>query len=360
MRLMFREKVNNLILHFGIPWLLRLISPHPSWANIRVTENCNSRCITCNAWKKDSRDELTTEEVKDAFRQLWGVGVKNLIFVGGEPLLRSDIGDLIKEASRIGFENIIVVTNGLLLEKKSVELVNSGVTHVTVSIDGFGSSNDEIRGIPGSYEISIRGIKAVQDAMKEAGRRVEITILTTILLKNNFRDVPKLIEVARKLDVYWSFNLLDPNLDIFCGIPFHELLVQDEKVVDEVLDHIEKVHRESPWLVYTCDHMLEYARNYLKGKKPYDFHCVHGYKMIYLGAHGEVYPGCWVMEPLGNLRRDRLCDLIGSEKHREAALKMYHMECPGCTNRYEVNVSMKHLLSHWLFCRERKRPVEAE
>ena len=295
---------------------------------------------------------MTTEEMTDALRQLWNVGIRNLIFVGGEPLLRSDIGDLIKEANSIGFENIIIVTNGLLLEKKAFELVNSGVTHITVSIDGFETTNDEIRGIQGSYEMSIRGIRAVQKAMKEYGRKVAITILTTILLKKNFQDVPKLIEVARSLGVYWSFNLLDPNLDIFCGIPFYELLVKDERIVDEIVGYIEKVHRESPWLIYTCDHMLKYARNYLTGKKRYDFHCVHGYKMIYLGAHGEVYPGCWVMEPLGNLRRDKLSDLVGSERHREVVREMYMMKCPGCTNRYEVNVGIKHLLSHWLFCRE--------
>lgn len=346
-------KFSNILLYLGKSSLLKYVRLKPTWANIRATENCNSRCITCYAWKNNSQNELTTEEMKDALHQLRDVGVKNLIFVGGEPLLRPDIGDLIKEASLLGFENIIVVTNGLLLEKKAEELVNSGVTHVTVSIDGFESTNDEIRGIPGSYEMSIRGIKAVQKAMKKTGRDVAVTILTTILLEKNFRDIPKLIEVARHLGVYWSFNLLDPNLDIFKGIPFSELLVKDEKIVDETIDYIKKVSKESPRLFYMCDYVLEYARSYLKGKKRYDFHCVHGYKMIYLGAHGEVYPGCWVMEPLGNLRKDKLSDLVGSKRHREIARKMYRMECPGCTNRYEININMKHLLSHQLFCREK-------
>ena len=347
------EKIGNILLYLGIPRLLKSVQLKPSWANIRVTENCNSRCITCYAWKNNSQNELTTEEMKDALHQLRDVGVKNLIFVGGEPLLRPDIGELIKEASLVGFENIIVVTNGLLLERKAEELVHSGVTHVTVSIDGFKSTNDEIRGIPGSYETSIKGIKAVQKAIKRTGRDVAITILTTILLEKNFRDIPKLIEVARHLGVYWSFNLLDPNLDIFKGIPFSELLVKDEKIVDETIDYIKRVHKRFPRLIYTCNHMLEYARSYLKGKKRYNFHCVHGYKMIYLGAHGEIYPGCWMMEPLGNIRRDKLSDLVGSKRHKEIAQKMYMMKCPGCTNRYEVNVSIKHLLSHSLFCQRK-------
>ena len=346
-----KDKLDDVILYLGRKSFLKFVSIRPLWANIRVTKNCNSKCITCYAWKNNSQNELTTQEMKDALHQLWDVGARNLIFVGGEPLLRSDIGDLIKEASLRGFESIIIVTNGLLLEEKAEELVNNGVTHVTVSIDGFKSANDEIRGVAGSYETSIRGIRAVKKAIKNTSRNVSITILSTILLEKNFRDIPKLIEVARSLGVYWSFNLLDPNLDIFKGIPFSELLVKDEKIVDETIDYIRKVHRESPWLIYTCDHMLEYARDYLKGKNRYDFHCVHGYKMIYIGAHGEVYPGCWLMEPLGNLRRDKLSDLVGSKKHKEIAEKMYMMDCPGCTNRYEFNIGIKHMISHWLFCR---------
>jgi len=346
------DKIGNIILHIGWKSLLGFVPIRPLWANIRITENCNSRCITCYSWRNNSENEMNTEEMKDALHQMWDVGVRNLIFVGGEPLLRSDLGDLIKDASSRGFENIIVVTNGLLLEEKAEEVVNSGVTHITVSIDGIESANDEIRGVHGSYEMSIRGIKAIKKAEKRNGRTVAITILTTILLEKNFHDIPKLIEVARSLGAYWSFNLLDPNLDIFRGIPFSDLIVKDEKIIDETINYIKKVHKESPWLIYTCDHMLEYARKYLKGEKRYDFHCIHGYKMIYLGAHGEVYPGCWMMTPLGNLRRDKLKDLVGSKKHRKIAEKMYMMKCPGCTNRYEVNIGVKHLVSHRLFCRK--------
>ena len=110
------EKFSDILLYLGKSFLLKHVRLKPIWANVRVTENCNSRCITCYAWKNNSQNELTTEEMKDALHQLRDVGVRNLIFVGGEPLLRPDIGELIKEASLVGFENIIVVTNGLLLE----------------------------------------------------------------------------------------------------------------------------------------------------------------------------------------------------------------------------------------------------
>ncbi|HVP92718.1 MAG TPA: SPASM domain-containing protein, partial [Acidobacteriota bacterium] len=116
--------------------------------------------------------------------------------------------------------------------------------------------------------------------------------------------------------------------------------------------------QQDPKLISTCDHMLEFARTYLKGDNRYDFHCVHGYRAIYLGSHGEVYLGCYALEPIGNIRKNTLGEIVGSKKHRERAEQMYMMECPGCTNRYEFNIATKHLISHQIHC-ERKRKKQA-
>jgi MoaA/NifB/PqqE/SkfB family radical SAM enzyme len=281
------------------------------------------------------------------------IGVKNLILLGGEPLLRSDIGALVNQAALLKFETIIVVTNGLLLEEKAKELLENGVTHITVSVDGVGGANDAIRGVPGYFEKSIRGIETVQKLKKERGLNVAVTLLTTMLLKKNVDDIPGLLEISKNMDAYWSFNLLDMNLDIFDGIPFSSLLAEDEGQVDRTINYLRKIREESPGLIspdVSCDHMLEYARDYLKGKNRYDFHCVHGYKMIYLGSHGEVYPGCWALDPVGNLREKRLQDILKSKEYRKRVERMYRMDCPGCTNRFQPNIINKHLLSHWFYC----------
>lgn len=354
-----RERSSAVPLYLGSRRLLRFVPLRPEWADIRVTESCNSQCTTCYAWKNRAEGELTTDEIRDAIRQLKGVGVNNAVFIGGEPLLRGDIGVLVKEASLVGFRNIIVVTNGLLLEGKAEELLTSGVTHITVSVDGFGAADDRIRGVPGSFDRAVRGIVAVQRLKKDMGLSVEVTMITTLLLNENAEEIPKLVELARSLDAHWMFNLLDPKLDIFKGIPFSALRVKDERKIDDAIDYLEKTCGEYPDLIPSCDHMLEFARGYLKNPDHYDFHCIHGYRMLYLGSHGEVYLGCYALPPIGNIRKNRLRDIIGSEHVRELAKKMYMLDCPGCTNRYEFNVAMKHLISHQLFC-ERKRAKKAE
>lgn len=353
----FRERLNIILFYLGSKKLLRFATLRPDWADIRVTESCNSRCTTCYAWKNKPEGELTTEEIKEALHQLKEVGIRNVVFIGGEPLLRKDIGALVKESSLLGFENRIIVTNGLLLKDKAEELLRNGITHITVSIDGVGETDDKIRGVPNSFARAVEGIRTVQRLKKDMDLDVAVTIITTILLNQNVEEIPKLVELSRSLDAYWLFNLLDPNLDIFKGIPFSTLLEQNKEKIDETIDYLEKTCKQYPQLISSCDHMLEFARSYLKGENRYDFHCVHGYKMVYLGSHGEVYLGCYALDPIGNIRKNKLREIVGSKKHRELAERMYMMGCPGCTNRYEFNIATKHLISHQ-FCCERTRKKE--
>jgi MoaA/NifB/PqqE/SkfB family radical SAM enzyme len=361
MKLRFKERVSSILLYLGIPRLLRFASLNPEWVNINVTENCNSKCITCHVWKNKSAGELTTEEIKDAMHQLRKIEVKHVIFIGGEPLLRNDIGDLIKEATLLGFETRMLVTNGLLLETKAKELLENGLTHLSVSIDGLGRANDVIRGVPSSYEKSIRGIEAVQKLKEEMGSKLHVTILTTILLNQNVADIPKLIEASRSLGVHWTCNLLDPNLPIFQGIPFSDLIVKNEEKIDTTIDYLKKTRRENPELITSCDHVLEYARYYLKTWKffPPRFHCVHGYKLIWIDSHGNVYPGCWLMQPIGNLRKDKLQDVLKSETYRKSIKRMYMNECLGCTNLHAFNIATMHLLSHQIYCSRRPKKGSA-
>ena len=349
MQLELRKTKDHILQWLGIPRLLRFVSLTPRTVEFRVTENCNSRCIMCNAWKNKAVNELDTEEVKYVLRQLRDIGINTLMFLGGEPLLRPDIGAIIKEASLLKFQTILLVTNGLLLEEKAEELLENGITHITVSIDGMRDANDAIRGVKRSFDKAIRGIKTVQKLKENMDLNVLVTLIPVLLMKQNIDEIPKLIELSRDLRIHWDFNLLDSNLDIFKGTPFSEILVDDKEKIDKTIDYLIKAQREEPRLTSHCEHVLEYARRYLKRENLDDYACVHGYEALHIGSHGEVY-SCWIMEPIGNLREAKLRDIVGTKKHRELAERIYMKHCPGCTNLYSYNALTKHLLSHWVRC----------
>jgi MoaA/NifB/PqqE/SkfB family radical SAM enzyme len=345
MKLELQNKMGYVILHVGMRDLLRFVPISPFAVEFRVTENCNSKCVMCNAWKNKFDNELSTEEIKDALHQLREIGVNTMIFIGGEPLLRPDIGELVKEASLLKFPTILLVTNGLLLEEKAKELLENGITNITVSIDGIGQSHEAIRGIPGIFEKAIKGIKVVQKLKEDMNLNVSVTMITNMLMKQNVDIIPQIVELSRDLHVYWDFNLLDSNLDFFKGIPFSEISVGEAEKIDKTIDYLAKVRSESPELISSCNHMLKFARKYLKKENLDDFHCVHGYELLHIRSNGDVHP-CWLLEPIGNLRETKLRDIVGTKKHRELAEKIYVRDCPGCTNLCTVNVRTKYLISH--------------
>lgn len=331
------------VLYLGNYSFLRFVSPKPDYAEVRITEGCNSRCVTCRAWQNTREGELSTREMISAFRQLREIGVTSLRISGGEPLIRSDIIELVRESRLLKFREIYLATNGLLLQQKAEDLVRSGVTHFGVSLDGIKETNDMIRGVPGSYERVLEGIRAVKNSNQKVGVDVPITVFTT-LLKQNIREVPLLLKLCEDIGVRWCFSLLDGNLDFFEGVDISEFVIKDWKVIDETIDYLKELWNEKPWLVYSGPTILEYARSYLKGIKSDDgLPCTLGYRVISMGSKGEVYPGCYVFKPVGSIRQTRLSEIVKSKEYRVLAEKMYRRECSGCTFFYEDNVLIRNM-----------------
>jgi MoaA/NifB/PqqE/SkfB family radical SAM enzyme len=341
----FKKNLDLLFLSTGSGVLSKLVSINPRYAYLRVTENCNSRCKTCFAWKNKSINELTTEECKDVLKQLRDVGVEMVWLSGGEPLIRGDIGKLVKECKALGFKEIFVQTNGLLLNEKADELITNGVTHIDVSIDGMEKTNALIRGVHDSYDRSLRGIETINRIKKERGLILPGVTVFSTLLKENFEETPQIIELCGKLGVFWDFSLLDRNVDFFNRIDLSELMITDHKKIDMTINYLEKVHRDEPGVISPrhTELSLEYARNYLKGDS-IGFPCILGFTHICIGSHGEVYPGCLAQGAVGNLRRSSLLKVIESKRYRESVEKMYQKQCPRCTFFYDISLQIKHLI----------------
>jgi MoaA/NifB/PqqE/SkfB family radical SAM enzyme len=345
----FKKKLDHLLLWSGSSALCKLVSINPRYAYLRITENCNSRCKTCFAWKNKSIRELTTEEIKDVLKQLRDVGVELVWLSGGEPLIRNDIGKLVKECTLLGFKQVFVQTNGLLLQEKANELIANGVTHIDVSIDGIGKMNDWIRGVPQSYEKSLQGIETINRIKKERNLELPGVTVFSTLLQQNFEEVPRLVEMCRKLGVFWDFSLLDDNVDFFKEIDISEFTITDHKRIDILIDYLKKIHRDVPGVISPShtDLSLEYARRYLKGNS-IGLPCVLGFTHICIGSHGEVYSGCLAQGPVGNLRKSSLLQIIRSKRYRENVEKVYMKQCSGCTFFFTTNLYAKHLMSHWV------------
>jgi len=336
-----RRAVNFPVLYLGNFKLLRFASVLPNWVEIRVTESCNSRCITCSSWRNSKEGELETDELLSALRQLRKIGADGIRFSGGESLTRSDLPVLVREAHWLGFPELQIATNGLLLEKKAEQLVTEarGNLRFDVSLDGIGDTDNKIRGIPDHYSRALAGIKKVKTLQKEIGREIVVNVFTT-LLKQNISEVPSIVDLCDRIGARWCFSLLCGKIDLFKETPVSEFAPTDWALIDRTIEYLKRRYIENPFLLYTNLPILEYARQFLKGTVDLrDFPCTLGYTALCLGSRGEVYPGCYVNKPLGNIRENELAKILSMPRYRRFAETMYKRECcPNCTFFYEDSV----------------------
>ena len=107
---------------------------------LSVTDRCNIRCFYCmpdeNIRFRPRNELLTYEEIKRFVRVVSAVGVDKVRITGGEPLLRSDLAELIGQLRGIpAIRDIAVTTNGILLDKFAVALREAGVDRLNISLD---------------------------------------------------------------------------------------------------------------------------------------------------------------------------------------------------------------------------------
>lgn len=136
----------------------------PKTLGFDVTYTCNIRCRMCGVWKLgvgSDRPELTAEQIIDtvaAYRAMHAI--EKVRFLGGEPLLRDDLPDIVAEISPVVTTE--VVTNGVLITPDLARrLVAAGLHHLRVSIDGPEHVNDRMRG-KGTFRRASQGIEHVQ------------------------------------------------------------------------------------------------------------------------------------------------------------------------------------------------------
>ena len=150
-----------------------------------LTHRCNLRCLYCN-FPFLKTLELTTSQWTDVLDQLAGLGCRRVTFLGGEPLLRPDLPDLLSYARRRGI-SCVVSTNGLLVPERIKAL--RPLQTLVISLDAAGPANDEVRG------------KGVYDAVKAAigaARQAKIPLKINAVL--SARTAPELDNLLRFVD----------------------------------------------------------------------------------------------------------------------------------------------------------------
>lgn len=145
------------------------------YLRISITQHCNLKCIYCVPEDQEIRDKqchnLTSAELETIVREMAKLGIKKVRLTGGEPLIRSDICDIVYKISKIpGIEDLSMTTNGMNLGVLAEKLKAAGLMRVNISLDslksqrlaritGAGNLEKVMYGIEKALEVGLNPVK---------------------------------------------------------------------------------------------------------------------------------------------------------------------------------------------------------
>ncbi len=307
-------------------------------AILYVTAGCNLQCITCS-FRTPLPAELTLEEIRTLAGDLKRLGLRHIVYSGGEPLLRRDFVEICETFKHLGVKQTLL-TNGLLLEKR-FDQIAVFFSEVIVSIDGPKAQvHNKIRGM-NAFDAIIRGVNRAVDA---GGCVVSIR---TVLQRSNFRYVPEMLGFAKSLGVQrLSFLAADVHSDSFGRDKFGPAAetsdiclnsdetaelrqIVDESFSDSSIDNLQPLRVDSRSRLM---HIVQYYEAMNNGAAFPNNICNAPMVSTVITSSGDVHP-CYFLPRAGNIRTSTIAEILNSTemKSTRSDVRAYRpAECKTC------------------------------
>ena len=163
---------------------------------MNITKRCNLKCVHCYAGANDDRPsgEMSVDELMRIIDGLAEFGCPVVLFSGGEPLLHPDIVRLAGHAVNTGMRAVISTNGTLITPELAGELATVGLSYIGVSLDGGSDTHDRFRGVPGSFDRTLLGLRNAREQGIKTGLRFTIT-------KRNVEEIPDVFDVLEQENI---------------------------------------------------------------------------------------------------------------------------------------------------------------
>lgn len=171
---------------------------YPLMVTMSLTDKCNFRCLYCDL-PHMNRDEMTTADWHRAIDELADAGMLRVSIMGGEPLMRKDVGEIVDHLKARGV-NVAMNTNGWYFREK-IEVV-AKLDLVCITLDGPKELNDAQRHA-GAHD---RVLEAIDLATSRGVKVITMTVMT----KGGLDTVDYVLQVARDKHIRAFFQVEHP------------------------------------------------------------------------------------------------------------------------------------------------------
>jgi MoaA/NifB/PqqE/SkfB family radical SAM enzyme len=291
----------------------------------------------CDIWKTPEQKTFGVRALEPQLESIRRLGVRWIVFSGGEPLMNSELPELCALLRAEGIR-LTLLTTGLLLKKCAAD-VAANFDDVIVSLDGPREIHDAIRRVRGAFDLLQGGISALRNIRPE----IRITVRCTVQ-KSNHSHLLETACVATQLQMNSiSFLAVDLTSIAFnrplswpvsrqneIGLSLAELGVLESEI--ETLIRASKREFASGFISESPEKLRRIARHFSAqlglqtSESPV---CNAPWISAVVEADGTVRP-CFFHESIGNLRGTTLDTVINGPVARDFRDKLDIANNPIC------------------------------
>jgi len=172
-------------------------------------------------------------------------GYNKVEFTGGEPTIRADILYLIKTAKDLGYENIMVSTNGTMLSYKSFcqKIIRNGLNSVAFTLNAHNSQlGDAVCRTPEAFNQTVQGIKNVLEYPC-----VEVSV-NTVVFQLNYKYLQQIGVFIYDLGVR-CWHILDLIPDGYAK-KFYKILAVNPPDLSNSFSNLDKVIKKFNLVIF--------------------------------------------------------------------------------------------------------------
>ncbi|MCX5763224.1 MAG: radical SAM protein [Gemmatimonadetes bacterium] len=264
------------LIPFSIKYARLRLAKRPVLVHFEVTMRCNAQCGFCDYWKTDPSEKARElKSFADAARHFQPMMIT---FTGGEPLLRRDLEELVREVDQASpFTYITVITHGAMLTvDRAQALWDAGVVQFNISLDYLDERHDAARQIPGLTQ------KILTTVPQIVARGMTVRF-NSVIKHDNLDDIMGIVRHAAAIGA-------GANLSVYTDFKNGntEHLIRDEQLlrIDALVAELLEFKRKNRGVLSNSDWYIANIPRYLRGemREP----CKAGQDTIHINPVGEV------------------------------------------------------------------------
>ena len=315
----------------------------PKYITFAVTGRCNLRCRHCSVMASNAPEVLNLDECKKVIKKIITLDPLQIVFTGGEPLLKQGILELLVYTRKQFKGNIGIMTNGTLFSNENIPKIIPLVDSIDISLDGIDEDTcTRIRG----KGVFTKVIEAVQSIQREGFKNISLSMVVT---KENQSYTQKFYELNQQLGT-------KPMLRAFSPIGRGE----ENRSELEINQSQKKINgneiNDSDMKIFSCGAFK---------------------KMMYIDYYGNMFPCPALFDEkysMGNILEQEDLLRFFSEKEIEKKsnynnfLELYPQNCPECKEcdvnlfcwscLHHIDMLQNGLISKYPNCETRKKQLQ--